>query len=102
MSDVPARLRRLVLQRVGSRCEYCGLSQEGQEASFHVDHIMPKAAQGPTRADNWPLPASRAPYARRRDGLPSIRWAVAKSLYSIRVASDGETTFVGREFASWA
>ena len=55
MSDVPARLRRLVLQRAESRCEYCGLSQEGQEASFHVDHIVPKAAQGPTRADNLAL-----------------------------------------------
>jgi len=55
MSDVPARLHRLVLQRAGARCEYCGLSQEGQEASFHVDHIVPKASQGPTRADNLAL-----------------------------------------------
>jgi HNH endonuclease len=55
MSDVPARLHRLVLQRAGARCEYCGLSQEGQEASFHVDHIVPKVAQGPTRADNLAL-----------------------------------------------
>lgn len=55
MSDVPARLHRLVLQRAGTRCEYCGLSQAGQEASFHVDHIVPKVAKGATRADNLAL-----------------------------------------------
>ncbi len=55
MSDVPARLHRLVLRRAGARCEYCRLSQEGQEASFHVDHIVPKVAGGPTRADNLAL-----------------------------------------------
>jgi hypothetical protein len=55
MSDVPARLRRLVLRRAGARCEYCGLSQKGQEGSFHVDHIVPKVAGGPTLADNLAL-----------------------------------------------
>jgi hypothetical protein len=55
MSDVPARLHRLVLQRAGARCEYCGLSQEGQEASFHVDHVMPTVAGGLTREDNLAL-----------------------------------------------
>lgn len=52
MSDIPARLHRLVVQRAGDRCEYCRLSQAGQEATFHIDHIVPKAARGPTRADN--------------------------------------------------
>jgi hypothetical protein len=55
MSDIPARLRRLVALRAGSRCEYCGLSQEGQEATFHVDHIVPKASGGVTRAENLAL-----------------------------------------------
>jgi len=55
MSGIPARLHRLVVQRAGGRCEYCGLSQAGQEATFHVDHIVPKADRGPTRADNLAL-----------------------------------------------
>ena len=55
MSDIPARLRRLVVLRAGGRCEYCGLSQAGQEATFHVDHILPKAAGGLTQAENLAL-----------------------------------------------
>lgn len=55
MSGIPARLRRLVVLRAVGRCEYCGLSQEGQEATFHVDHILPKAAGGVTRAENLAL-----------------------------------------------
>jgi len=42
MSDVADRLRLLVVNRAGNRCEYCLLSQDGQEASFHSDHIKEK------------------------------------------------------------
>ena len=35
--NVPLPLKRAVFQRAGGRCEYCGLSQAGQEAQFHVD-----------------------------------------------------------------
>jgi len=55
MSDIPVRLRRLVTNRAGDRCEYCGLSQEGQEAVFHIDHIVPRVAGGRTDADNLAL-----------------------------------------------
>lgn len=49
---VPARLRRLVIKRANGRCEYCGLAQEGQEATFHFDHILPRKEGGPTAAGN--------------------------------------------------
>ena len=52
MSFVPARLRRLVAERAEGRCEYCGLAQTGQEATFHIDHIVPVAADGPTAPEN--------------------------------------------------
>ena len=52
MSDIPVRLRRLVRNRAGDWCEYCGLSQEGQEAAFHIDHVVPRTAGGGTRMDN--------------------------------------------------
>ena len=38
----PAALRRLVVERAGGQCEYCRLSQESQEAAFHLDHILPQ------------------------------------------------------------
>jgi hypothetical protein len=31
------------------------LSQLGQEATFHLDHVIPRAAGGPTLADNLAL-----------------------------------------------
>ncbi|MGH7817743.1 MAG: HNH endonuclease [Candidatus Binatia bacterium] len=55
MSDIPARLRRLVGLRAGNQCEYCRLSQEGQEATFHIDHILPKSAGGRMQATNLAL-----------------------------------------------
>ncbi len=39
MSNISFELRRTVEARAKGRCEYCGLSQEGQEATFHIDHI---------------------------------------------------------------
>jgi 5-methylcytosine-specific restriction endonuclease McrA len=55
MSTISAALRRLVIQRAGDRCEYCGLSQLGQVATFHIDHITPVAANGATVAENLAL-----------------------------------------------
>jgi hypothetical protein len=55
MSQIPARLRRVAVRRAGNRCEYCGLSQAGQEATFHIDHVVPLADGGPTVAGNLAL-----------------------------------------------
>lgn len=55
MSEVPAALRREVMLRAGERCEYCRLSQVGQEATFHIDHVVPRAANGPTESANLAL-----------------------------------------------
>ncbi len=55
MPTLSASLRRLVIQRAGDRCEYCRLSQSGQEATFHIDHIIPVMAGGVTTADNLAL-----------------------------------------------
>jgi hypothetical protein len=52
MSDISPSLRAAVEQRAGGRCEYCRLSQLGQEAAFHIDHVVPRAAGGPTTLDN--------------------------------------------------
>ena len=55
MTKIPASLRRLVVQRADNRCEYCGISQIGQVATFHVDHIVPVVAGGETTAENLAL-----------------------------------------------
>jgi hypothetical protein len=38
---VPANLRRQVIKRAANCCEYCGLAQTGQEATFHIDLVCP-------------------------------------------------------------
>ncbi len=55
MSYIPTRLRQLVVARANHRCEYCELSQQGQAATFHIDHIIPLATGGPTSSDNLAL-----------------------------------------------
>lgn len=52
MKHVPAALKAEVERRAGSRCEYCRLSQAGQEARFHVDHILPMKLGGATTLEN--------------------------------------------------
>jgi len=52
MTRIPVALRRSVISRSGNRCEYCQLSQAGQIATFHIDHIIPDSAGGDTTADN--------------------------------------------------
>jgi hypothetical protein len=54
-SHIPDELRQFVIDRAQNRCEYCGLSQSGQAATFHVDHILPTSAGGKTDTDNLAL-----------------------------------------------
>jgi len=55
MSHIPAGLRNFVIRRAENRCEYCHLSQAGQEATFHIDHIIPIASGGETVVENLAL-----------------------------------------------
>ena len=55
MSDIPRALRDEVVSRAADRCEYCGLAQQGQEATFHIDHVTPRAKKGPTTVENLAL-----------------------------------------------
>ena len=52
---IPADARRQVIRRAEDRCEYCGLSRAGQEALFHVDHVVPVTAGGTAALDNLAL-----------------------------------------------
>ncbi|MBW4661749.1 MAG: HNH endonuclease [Drouetiella hepatica Uher 2000/2452] len=55
MTTIPPSLRRSVIQRADDRCEYRGISQVGQVATFHIDHIIPVVAGGETTSDNLAL-----------------------------------------------
>jgi 5-methylcytosine-specific restriction endonuclease McrA len=97
---VPARLRRLVIQRAGGRCEYCGLSQEGQEATFHIDHVIPVADGGETVTENLALACvscSLRKAARQTAVDPQSDKEVA--LYNPGAIS-GRSTFGGMMFIS--
>lgn len=52
---IPEELRRQVISRSDARCEYCGLAQVGQEATFHIDHIHPSSLGGMTELENLAL-----------------------------------------------
>jgi HNH endonuclease len=52
---IPLPLLRRVRDRAGNRCEYRGISQVGQEATFHADHIRPRRNGGATVMDNLAL-----------------------------------------------
>lgn len=52
---VPISLQRRVRLRATDRCEYCRISQVSQEATFHVDHIVPRAVGGVTSLENLAL-----------------------------------------------
>jgi hypothetical protein len=68
MSDTPVVLTRQVVERAGNRCEYCGLSQLGQEATFHIDHVIPRAADGPIDYVRLRTDADLAAYLQKRLG----------------------------------
>ena len=73
---VPAELRRLVIERAANRCEYCGLSQLGQEATFHEDHVTPIASEGETNLDNLALACVSCSLrkAAREEGFDPETW----------------------------
>lgn len=50
-----ARLRQLVRQRAKNGCEYCGLHQNSEPLSFHIEHIIPRQHGGKDSAENLAL-----------------------------------------------
>jgi hypothetical protein len=50
-----ARLRQFVRQRAKNCCEYCGLFQDSEPLSFHIEHIIPRQHGGKDSAENLAL-----------------------------------------------
>jgi hypothetical protein len=59
MTLISHELRQAVFERAGGMCEYCGLSQVSQVATFPVDHVIPISAGGKTEGDNLALACPR-------------------------------------------
>ena len=55
MRIISSFLRKLIIRRADNHCEYCHLSQKGQEATFHIDHIVPVISDGETVQENLAL-----------------------------------------------
>jgi HNH endonuclease len=74
MSAIPVSLRRVVAERAKQRFEYCGLAQEGQEATFHIDHIVPRKTGGQTIEENLALACVSCSLRKeaRRSGLDTL------------------------------
>ena len=53
-----AETMRQVEERAGGRCEYCRMHQALQGATFHVEHVRPRAEGGSDDLDNlaWACP----------------------------------------------
>jgi hypothetical protein len=49
---IPARLRREVARRAAYLCEYCQLQQYLCPEPFEIEHIIPRALQGPSNLQN--------------------------------------------------
>ncbi len=55
MTRIPPEIREAVIRRAAHACEYCRLPQASQVATFHVDHVLPRARGGATTSDNLAL-----------------------------------------------
>jgi 5-methylcytosine-specific restriction endonuclease McrA len=68
----------------GKPMQYCHLAQKGQEATFHVDHILPKAVGGRTTAANLALACVSC----------SLRKEARRSLQSNRIPTEELPCFI--------
>ena len=55
LSSIPRKQRDRVFLRDKGRCRYCQLSQVGQAAVFHINHVVPRSKGGLTEDSNLVL-----------------------------------------------
>jgi hypothetical protein len=89
-------ITRLVEERAGGRCEYCGMHQALQGATFHVEHTTPRSRGGKSDLANLAWCCPRATYT---SPIESMRWipvAVSASPSSTPVGTIGRSIFGGK------
>lgn len=93
MTHTTAALRRLAVARASNHCEYCGLTQDGQVATFHIDHVTPVAAGGATSEDNLALACVSCSLRKGRVRPQSTSFPARRHLYSIPETMTGTSNF---------
>ena len=89
MTRPSAEIRRQVVERARSCCEYCLVHQDFVASTHQVDHVIAETHRGRTTMDNLALSCT---LCNRRKGsdITSVDPGTAKSfLSSIREPSDG-------------
>lgn len=94
---IPSALRKEVFARARDRCEYCGLSQAGQEATFHVDHIIPATSDGPTELGNLALACVSCSLRKGAKEFVEDQPPENDPLFFTHASTAGRITSTGRE-----
>jgi len=98
---ISASLRRQVIERAGNCCEYCGLAQTGQEAAFHIDHVLPIVAGGNTTLENLALACVSCSLRKGPRLLVRDHKRASTSRCFIRASTRGERISAGRACELW-
>ena len=84
-------IQREVEQRAKERCEYCGMHQALQGATFHVEHVIPRCRSGESNLENlaWACPGCNLRKSDRVEAPDPQTGAVAR-LFDPRVDRWGD------------
>ena len=90
-----SRLRRVVIERAGWRCEYCRAPQGPTGQTFHLDHIVQRFAAVSGQRKIWRSlvrPVTSLAVGSSQDATRAqVKWSAC----SIRAEMFGRETFVG-------
>lgn len=81
--------RRLVVARAGGACEYCRLLQDASGVTFHIEHVIPRAAGGLTILNNLAL------------GCPGCNLAKAHRVHGLDTSGIERDLFNPRAYEPW-
>ena len=92
---IPLRLRRKVILRARSRCEYCRSPETFSLDSFTIDHILAVAASGSDDLDNLAFACRNCNNRKQDDRTAPDPQTQDRFLCTIPGRTDGATTFSG-------
>jgi len=96
---VPLSFQRRVRLRAGNCCEYCGIPQAGQEATFHIDHVVPRRDGGPTTLENLALACVSCSLRKgARSAAPDPHTGTSASVFNPRVHAWDEHFELAEDF----